>query len=951
MIGKVGAAVGGAGLALAASAGKGFLEGAIGKTAAGGFTSGLKRARSGARGSPKTTGLTGDSERDTVIASRDLQSDVADQKQILKSISQEAAATRETMAEVGMWIVKNDLLLTKILDKLPNQFERNIDNIVKGALTAAGVIGAGGAAAAAARAAAPRVMPRFAGVGGAAGVVGGLGLNYAADMAGDAGYNNVSGVLGTGSYAAGGAGIGGMVGGAKGALIGGAVGGLYGLYQNAGKFGGSTNATNFNSSKEIVFKADKITFQVKSMPTSGSMIGGGFIPTGAGFSGEGLTPGVAATGSAAEAIQFFQSRGWTREQAAGIAANIKAESNFKTNAVGDGGKAYGIAQWHPDRQKNFYKVFGKDIRQSTFQEQLAFIDWELRNTESRAGNSLRAASTAAEAAAIVQNQYERPANKDPRYRASIAMGFAGEGTGAMAARTTPMGTGPAGAGGSIRPQSQMGGMTGQNGRLDLSSLTPIGSGHRLESSSAAAYNQMVEAARKDGIVWGITDSYRTYDAQVRVAREKGLYSQGGLAAYPGTSNHGWGRAVDLKLDARSSRWLQENAGRFGFRTIGREPWHWEYRGSGGDFQTASGGAPAGAGGSIRPQSGGYGNIPAPGAMPVSGIGLPPGISLGMIGGRVSPAAGRILATGGSVDYQSNGKPLINPDGSINWGDPDNAADFFRADKAMMAMRTQSAAPASRAPAKKQPKAAAKRDLRGKAGTEQFGPFMPEKLEDLSGGADIAGGGAMFSGAMAAPVKGEQFGPFLPMENLSGNYDILGNYIGGDAAPVKGEQFGPFLSEKPLKSLSGNYDAMGNFLGGGGGDTEFGDLNSGTPMDAELVGGVKGFNAQDFTKAYRLQRAPDTGSSAALGFGDGGADLNRVTDPQALQRMSEAHSNYMREQFEKQTGSAAAAVGEADKPWSPDASNKSEPDKPSGPPAGEYLRDLFGDSSYTFGAGA
>jgi hypothetical protein len=42
-----------------------------------------------------------------------------------------------------------------------------------------------------------------------------------------------------------------------------------------------------------------------------------------------------------------------------------------------------------------------------------------------------------------------------------------------------------------------------------------------------------------GVDIGVTDSYRSYDAQVDVARRKGLYSQGGLAATPGTSDHGW----------------------------------------------------------------------------------------------------------------------------------------------------------------------------------------------------------------------------------------------------------------------------------------------------------------------------------------------------------------------------------------------------------------------------
>jgi hypothetical protein len=37
---------------------------------------------------------------------------------------------------------------------------------------------------------------------------------------------------------------------------------------------------------------------------------------------------------------------------------------------------------------------------------------------------------------------------------------------------------------------------------------------------------------------------------------------------------------------------------------------------------------------------------------------------------------------GRVDYQSNGRSVMNPDGSINWGDPESPADFVRASKAM-----------------------------------------------------------------------------------------------------------------------------------------------------------------------------------------------------------------------------------------------------------------------------
>ena len=126
------------------------------------------------------------------------------------------------------------------------------------------------------------------------------------------------------------------------------------------------------------------------------------------------------TGKPEEAQAFFEGKGWTKEQAAGIVGNLVVESRLKTDAVGDGGKAYGIAQWHADRQDKFRQVYGKDIRQSSFAEQLEFVNWELNNTEKAAGNSLRGATTADQAAAIVDKQYERSAGLHLSERVSNA---------------------------------------------------------------------------------------------------------------------------------------------------------------------------------------------------------------------------------------------------------------------------------------------------------------------------------------------------------------------------------------------------------------------------------------------------------------------------------------------------------------------------------------------------
>jgi len=136
--------------------------------------------------------------------------------------------------------------------------------------------------------------------------------------------------------------------------------------------------------------------------------------------------GAGATGSASTALKFFISKGWTTEQAAGIVGNLQAESgaNLKTDAVGDAGQAYGIAQWHPPRQKDFSKTIGKDIRGSSLQDQLTFVDWELNNTERNAGKQLKTAKTAEEAAWIMDEYYERSTGAHRQNRINNAVALA-----------------------------------------------------------------------------------------------------------------------------------------------------------------------------------------------------------------------------------------------------------------------------------------------------------------------------------------------------------------------------------------------------------------------------------------------------------------------------------------------------------------------------------------------
>jgi hypothetical protein len=119
-----------------------------------------------------------------------------------------------------------------------------------------------------------------------------------------------------------------------------------------------------------------------------------------------------------------------------------------------------------------------------------------------------------------------------------------------------------------------------NGRLAPEGLVPV-AGVRLAPEAAAAFADLLAAARRDGVPIVVTDGYRSYEAQVDVKARKPH-----LAATPGTSQHGWGIAVDLDTGATDMAWFHANAGAYGWvlpawaRPGGSkpEPWHWEYVG-------------------------------------------------------------------------------------------------------------------------------------------------------------------------------------------------------------------------------------------------------------------------------------------------------------------------------------------------------------------------------------
>ena len=100
--------------------------------------------------------------------------------------------------------------------------------------------------------------------------------------------------------------------------------------------------------------------------------------------------------------------------------------------------------------------------------------------------------------------------------------------------------------------------TGANGQLDTSELCTLWDGvHQLRADAAVAISEMDIAFKaRFGADLCLTDGYRTLASQRTLKYEKG-----GLAAVPGTSNHGWGLAVDLcsvETSGAQWQWLNEN---------------------------------------------------------------------------------------------------------------------------------------------------------------------------------------------------------------------------------------------------------------------------------------------------------------------------------------------------------------------------------------------------------
>lgn len=128
-----------------------------------------------------------------------------------------------------------------------------------------------------------------------------------------------------------------------------------------------------------------------------------------------------------------------------------------------------------------------------------------------------------------------------------------------------------------------------NGQLPATALCPLwmAPDHYASPAAALQFDAMSKKFAEDfGRPICVTSSYRSFSQQVAVKATRGKW-----AAVPGTSNHGFGKALDLcgginSFGTIEHLWMRQNAPLFGWfhpSWAGAggslpEPWHWEFAG-------------------------------------------------------------------------------------------------------------------------------------------------------------------------------------------------------------------------------------------------------------------------------------------------------------------------------------------------------------------------------------
>ena len=118
---------------------------------------------------------------------------------------------------------------------------------------------------------------------------------------------------------------------------------------------------------------------------------------------------------AMQVMQFLIDKGLSIAGAAGIAGNMKIESNFKTDAEGDHGTSIGLVQWHASNKEALFSwCESKKLDPLSYEAQMAFLWFELQTKFKRLLAYLQTAEDPRDAAYQFADDFENPAVISPK---------------------------------------------------------------------------------------------------------------------------------------------------------------------------------------------------------------------------------------------------------------------------------------------------------------------------------------------------------------------------------------------------------------------------------------------------------------------------------------------------------------------------------------------------------
>ena len=155
-----------------------------------------------------------------------------------------------------------------------------------------------------------------------------------------------------------------------------------------------------------------------------------------------------------------------------------------------------------------------------------------------------------------------------------------------------------------------GNLTLTNGQLPSNVLGTTSNGVQVMIDTVDDLNKLAAAYQEEFKIPLHYSGYRLYDTQIKLYEDPEKVMEDGthLAARPGTSNHGWGLAIDINMKDKSGvsgfnskiyLWLEKNASKYnwyhpkwaqkpdgwpqvkkapesGMKGSKPEPWHWEW---------------------------------------------------------------------------------------------------------------------------------------------------------------------------------------------------------------------------------------------------------------------------------------------------------------------------------------------------------------------------------------